>query len=43
LRFLYVVILKQKWFDEQIPRPKRRPTLPGILSAECSATIKIPG
>jgi integrase/recombinase XerD len=34
LRFLYVVILKQKWFDEEIPRPKRRPTLPGILSAE---------
>src|SRR6202162_2847734 len=34
LRFLYGVILKQKWFDEEIPRPKRRPTLPGILSAE---------
>jgi len=34
LRFLYVVILKQKWFDEEIARPKRRPTLPGILSAE---------
>ena len=26
--------LKQKWFDEEIARPKRRPTLPGILSAE---------
>ena len=29
-----MVILKQKWFDEEIRRPKRRPTLPGILSAE---------
>jgi integrase/recombinase XerD len=34
LRFLYVETLKQKWFDEEIARPKRRPTLPGILSAE---------
>ena len=34
LKFLYVAILKQKWFDEEIARPKRRPTLPGILSAE---------
>ena len=34
LRFLYVQTLKQKWFDEEIARPKRRPTLPGILSAE---------
>jgi integrase len=34
LKFLYVVILKQKWFDEEIARPKRRPTLPGILSPE---------
>jgi integrase/recombinase XerD len=33
LRFLYVATLKQKWFDEEIARPKRRPTLPGILSA----------
>jgi len=32
LRFLYVGILKQKWFDEEIACPKRRPTLPGILS-----------
>ena len=34
LRFLYVETLKQKWFDEEIARPKRRPTLPGILSAD---------
>jgi integrase/recombinase XerD len=33
LKFLYVTILKQKWFDEEIACPKRRPTLPGILSA----------
>jgi integrase/recombinase XerD len=33
LRFLYVATLKQKWFDEAIARPKRRPTLPGTLSA----------
>src|ERR1700737_3591919 len=32
LKFLYVAILKQKWFDEEIACPKRRPTLPGILS-----------
>ena len=32
LRFLYVRILKQKWFDEEIACPKRRPTLPGMLS-----------
>jgi site-specific recombinase XerD len=34
LKFLYVTVLKQKWFDEEIACPKRRPTLPGILSAE---------
>jgi site-specific recombinase XerD len=34
LKFLYVAILKQKWFDEEIARPKRRPTRPGIWSAE---------
>lgn len=34
LKFLYVAILKQKWFDEEIACPKRRPTLPGILSAQ---------
>jgi integrase/recombinase XerD len=32
LRFLYVGILKQKWFDEEIACPKRRPTPPGMLS-----------
>jgi integrase/recombinase XerD len=34
LRFLYVRTLKQNWFEDEIPHPKRRPTLPGILSAE---------
>jgi integrase/recombinase XerD len=34
LRFVYVCTLKQKWFDEQIPYPKRRHTLPGTLSAD---------
>jgi integrase len=34
LRFLYVSTLKQKWFDDEIARPKRRRTLPGILSVE---------
>jgi site-specific recombinase XerD len=32
LRFLYSETLKQKWFDEEIAHPKRRPILPGILS-----------
>jgi integrase/recombinase XerD len=34
LRFVYVSTLKQKWFDEEIARPKRRPTLPPTLSVE---------
>jgi integrase/recombinase XerD len=34
LRFLYVETLKQKWFDEEVAQPKRRPALPGILSAD---------
>lgn len=34
LRFVYVNTLKQKWFDDEIARPKRRPTLPPTLSAE---------
>src|SRR5439155_12855050 len=32
LKFLYVRVLKQSWFDEEIAAPKRRPTLPTILS-----------
>jgi integrase/recombinase XerD len=34
LRFVYVCRLKQQWFEDEIPHPKRRLTLPGILSAE---------
>jgi integrase/recombinase XerD len=34
LRFVYVCTLKQTWFDEYIPQPKRIRTLPGTLSAE---------
>jgi site-specific recombinase XerD len=34
LRFLYVCTLKQKWFDDEIPHPKKRVTLPGVLSAD---------
>src|SRR5580704_17881051 len=34
LRFVYVCTLKQKWFDEEIPHPKRRHTLPGTLTAD---------
>jgi integrase/recombinase XerD len=32
LRFLYVCTLKQKWFDDEIPHPKKRVTLPGVIS-----------
>ncbi len=39
LRFLYVETLKEKWFDEEIPQPKRRPGLPGILSPDEVARI----
>jgi integrase/recombinase XerD len=34
LRFLYLCTLKRRWFDESIPHPKRRATLPGILSPD---------
>ena len=34
LKFLYKAVLKQKWFDEVIACPKRRPTLPGIVSPD---------
>lgn len=34
LRFLYVETLRRKWFDEEIAQPKRRPGMPGILSAD---------
>jgi integrase/recombinase XerD len=34
LRFLYVRVLKQRWFDEEIQRPKRHVQLPTVLSAE---------
>jgi integrase/recombinase XerD len=34
LRFLYVSTLKQSWFEESIPEPKRRPLLPRVLGVE---------
>jgi len=34
LRFLYVRVLKQRWFDEEIQRPKRPVRLPTVLSPE---------
>jgi site-specific recombinase XerD len=34
LRFLYVCTLKQSWFEESIPEPKRRLLLPRVLSVE---------
>jgi integrase/recombinase XerD len=34
LRFLYVRVLKQRWFDDEILSRKRHPKLPTVLSAE---------
>jgi integrase/recombinase XerD len=34
LRFVYVCTLKQQWFEDEIPHPKRRLTLPGILRSD---------
>jgi integrase/recombinase XerD len=34
LRFLYVRVLKQRWFDEEIVAPKRHVNLPAVLSTE---------
>lgn len=34
LRFFYVKMLKQKWFEEEIPPPRRRPHIPTVLSAD---------
>lgn len=34
LKFLYVRVLKQKWFDDEIAPPKRRPQRPAVLSVE---------
>jgi integrase/recombinase XerD len=34
LRFLYVRVLRQRWFDEEIQAPKRPIQLPTVLSAE---------
>jgi integrase/recombinase XerD len=39
LRFLYVRVLKQTWFDEEIQRPKRHVKLPTVLSPEEIARI----
>jgi integrase/recombinase XerD len=34
LKFLYMKVLKQSWFEEEIPIPKKRRKLPTILSAQ---------
>jgi integrase/recombinase XerD len=34
LRFLYVKTLGRQWFDEQVPRTRRHPSLPTVLSVE---------
>jgi site-specific recombinase XerD len=34
LKFLYVKTLRRSWFDELVPRTRRRPKLPPILNAE---------
>jgi integrase/recombinase XerD len=34
LRFVYYSTLKQKWFDDEIVPPKRRPTLPPTLTVQ---------
>jgi site-specific recombinase XerD len=34
LRFLYVRVLRQRWFDEKVQAPKRHPQLPTVLSAD---------
>jgi integrase/recombinase XerD len=34
LKFLYVKTLHQPWFDERIPRARKRQRLPAVLSAE---------
>jgi integrase/recombinase XerD len=39
LKFLYVRVLKQTWFDEEIAAPKRRPRLPTVMSPEEIARI----
>ena len=34
LKFLYVKTLKQRWFDDEIPYPKKQVRLPHVLSTE---------
>ena len=34
LKFLYVRVLKQSWFDEEIPAPKKRPISITVLSQD---------
>jgi len=43
LKFLYVRVLKQPWFDQEIAVPKRRLHLPTVLSAEDIARISVAG
>lgn len=39
LKFLYVRVLKQAWFDDEIAAPKKRPRLPTVMSPEEIARI----
>ena len=39
LKFLYVRVLKQAWFGEEITAPKKRPRLPTVMSPEEIAGI----
>jgi site-specific recombinase XerD len=34
LKFLYVKTLKQRWFDDEIPFPKKQVRLPDVISAD---------
>ena len=34
LKFLYVRVLKQSWFDEEVAAPKRRLRLPTVMSPD---------
>ena len=39
LKFLYVKTLKQRWFDDEIPYPKKQVRLPDVIRADDIARI----